>query len=76
MKVTTASESEPEVRSALRWIERAESLCPSLASSNKGGESDSFHSTELGSSDIHDQISILCGVLLGCGGNWINGVSF
>lgn len=59
VNVTAASESDPEVRSALSSIERVE-LLSSLASSNLSGESDSFQSTELGSSDIHDQTSIVC----------------
>lgn len=64
MKVTTASESEPEVLSAFRWMERAELSFSSLASSKTSGESDSVHSTELGSSHIQDQISMVfgCGV--------------
>lgn len=66
VKVTTASESDPEVRSAFRWIERVELswLCPELASSKVSGESDSSQSVELGSSDIHDQISIGIGCCL------------
>lgn len=59
MKVTTASESDPEVLSALRWMERTELSFSSLASSNMSGESDSVHSSELGSSHIHDQTSMV-----------------
>lgn len=60
MKVTAASESEPEVRSALRWMDRAEVEPGSeLASSRMRGESDSVHSAELGRSEIHDHMSIV-----------------
>lgn len=61
MKVTNASELDPEVLSALNWIARVESsrLDLELTSSKMRGESDSAHSSELGSSHIHDQMSII-----------------
>jgi hypothetical protein len=67
VKVTNASEFDPEVLSALSWIAR---VGPSwldfeLASSNMSAESDSSHPSELGISHIHDQMSIILADVLG-----------
>lgn len=51
---------EPELGSALSWMDRVvelPGLGPELASSKTSGGSDSVHRDKLGSSQIHDQIS-------------------
>lgn len=59
-KVTNVSMLEPELGSALSWMDRVvelPGLGPELASSKTSGGSDSVHRDKLGSSQIHDQIS-------------------
>lgn len=57
-KVTRASVLEPEVRSALSKMDLSLSYCEGVRLRVRG-ELDSGQLDELGSSDIHDQISIL-----------------